>query len=48
MASLRGDKTEIASEAADLLYHLLVLLQARDVSLTDVAAVLREREGKRR
>jgi len=48
MASLRGDKTEIASEAADLLYHLLVLLQARDVSLTDVAAFLREREGKRR
>jgi phosphoribosyl-ATP pyrophosphohydrolase/phosphoribosyl-AMP cyclohydrolase len=48
MASLRGDKKEIAAEAADLLYHLLVVLQGRGLSLADVAAVLREREGKRR
>jgi phosphoribosyl-ATP pyrophosphohydrolase/phosphoribosyl-AMP cyclohydrolase len=48
MASLRGDKKEIAAEAADLLYHLLVVLQARGLSLADVAAVLRDREGKRR
>jgi phosphoribosyl-AMP cyclohydrolase / phosphoribosyl-ATP pyrophosphohydrolase len=48
MAAMRGDKKEIAGEAADLLYHLLVVLQARDLSLADVTAVLREREGKRR
>ncbi|MFL5426878.1 MAG: phosphoribosyl-ATP diphosphatase, partial [Myxococcales bacterium] len=48
MAAMRGDKKEIASEAADLLYHVLVVLQARGLSLADVTAVLREREGKRR
>jgi phosphoribosyl-ATP pyrophosphohydrolase/phosphoribosyl-AMP cyclohydrolase len=48
MASLRGQKQEIASEAADLLYHALVLLQAHDLGLAEVAEVLRLREGKRR
>ncbi len=31
------------NEAADLLYHLLVLLKAKDVRLEDVEAVLKER-----
>jgi phosphoribosyl-AMP cyclohydrolase / phosphoribosyl-ATP pyrophosphohydrolase len=48
MAAMRGDRKEIASEAADLLYHLLVVLQGRGLSLSDVTAILREREGKRR
>lgn len=48
VASLRGDKAEIAWEAADLVYHALVLLQAHGMGLSDVARVLREREGKRR
>jgi len=48
MASLKGTKEEIANEAADLLYHALVLLQAHDLGLRDVAEVLRAREGKRR
>jgi phosphoribosyl-ATP pyrophosphohydrolase/phosphoribosyl-AMP cyclohydrolase len=48
IASLRGDKKEIAHEAADLLYHALVLLKAHGMGLEDVAAVLRSREGKRR
>jgi len=48
MASLRGEPKEIAAEAADLLYHLLVLLQSRGISLADVAAVLRDRERKPR
>jgi len=39
-----GD-AEVAAEAADVLYHLLVGLQARGISLTDVASVLAEREG---
>lgn len=43
LAATAGDKQETASEAADLLYHLLVLLKAADVPLEDVLAVLRDR-----
>jgi len=48
VASLKGDKKEIAHEAADLLYHALVLLQAHGMGLAEVAEALRSREGKRR
>jgi phosphoribosyl-ATP pyrophosphohydrolase/phosphoribosyl-AMP cyclohydrolase len=48
VASLRGKPDEITHEAADLLYHALVLLQAHGITLQDVTAVLRSREGKRR
>jgi phosphoribosyl-ATP pyrophosphohydrolase/phosphoribosyl-AMP cyclohydrolase len=48
IASLRGKRDEIAHEAADLVYHALVLLQAHGMGLADIAAALREREGKRR
>ena len=48
IASLRGDKKEIAHEAADLVYHALVVLQAHGMGLADIAEVLRSREGKRR
>ncbi len=48
IASLRGDKKEIAHEAADLVYHALVVLQAHGMGLEEIAAVLRSREGKRR
>jgi phosphoribosyl-AMP cyclohydrolase / phosphoribosyl-ATP pyrophosphohydrolase len=48
VASLRGNRDEIAHEAADLLYHALVLLQAHGVGLQEVTSVLRSREGKRR
>jgi phosphoribosyl-ATP pyrophosphohydrolase/phosphoribosyl-AMP cyclohydrolase len=48
VASLRGKREEIAHEAADLLYHALVLLQAHGMGLAEIAAVLRSREGKRR
>jgi phosphoribosyl-ATP pyrophosphohydrolase/phosphoribosyl-AMP cyclohydrolase len=48
VASLRGNREEITHEAADLLYHALVLLQAHDIGLQDVTDVLRSREGKRR
>jgi phosphoribosyl-AMP cyclohydrolase / phosphoribosyl-ATP pyrophosphohydrolase len=48
VASLRGNRDEIAHEAADLLYHTLVLLQSHGIGLEDVTAVLRSREGKRR
>ena len=36
---------ETAAESADLIYHWLVLLQARGVSLDEVAAKLEAREG---
>jgi len=48
IASLRGDRQQIAAEAADVLYHLLVLLRAHGMGLADVTEVLRAREGKRR
>lgn len=38
-------KSESASEAADLLYHILVGLRSKGVSLDDVAAALRKRQG---
>lgn len=39
-----GDKA-LTGEAADLLFHLLVLLADRDVALADVLAELDAREG---
>jgi phosphoribosyl-ATP pyrophosphohydrolase/phosphoribosyl-AMP cyclohydrolase len=47
-ASLRGKRDEIAHEAADLIFHALVLLQAHGMGLAEVAEELRKREGKRR
>jgi phosphoribosyl-ATP pyrophosphohydrolase len=38
--AVKGDR-----EAADVLYHLLVMLTARDVTLQDVEAELTRREG---
>ena len=43
LAALGEDKIGIANEAADLLYHLLVLLRDRGVSLAEVVAVLEKR-----
>ncbi len=43
LAAVAGDKKELLDESADLLYHLLVLLNNADLSLSDVADVLRER-----
>jgi phosphoribosyl-ATP pyrophosphohydrolase len=45
IAAAQGDKEALASEAADLLYHLLALLAAAGVSLDEVAAKLEAREG---
>ena len=39
-----GDE-QLKAEAADLLYHLLVLLESRGVALNDVLAVLDKRQG---
>ncbi|MCR9151261.1 MAG: phosphoribosyl-ATP diphosphatase [Rhodobacteraceae bacterium] len=43
--AVRGDRARLTAEAADVLYHLLVMLAARDVTLADVLAELERREG---
>lgn len=43
IAALAEDKTALCNESADLLYHLLVLLQCRDVALAEVIDVLKQR-----
>ena len=43
--AVRGDKERLTAEAADVLYHLLVMLAARDISLADVMAELDRRAG---
>ncbi|MEC7511105.1 MAG: bifunctional phosphoribosyl-AMP cyclohydrolase/phosphoribosyl-ATP diphosphatase HisIE [Pseudomonadota bacterium] len=43
LAATVHDKEELKNEAADLLYHLTVLLQASDMSLNDALEVLRKR-----
>ena len=43
--AVRGDRERLTAEAADVLYHLLVMLAACDVSLDDVLAELARREG---
>jgi phosphoribosyl-ATP pyrophosphohydrolase len=43
LASAAEGKAELVSETADLLYHLLVLLEAREVTLHEVCAELEGR-----
>ena len=45
IAAMSGDRADLTGEAADLVFHLLVLLADADVSLDDVRAELRRREG---
>lgn len=45
IAALSGSREELTGEAADLLFHLMVLLAAKDVSLAEVLAELDRREG---
>ena len=44
--AVKGDRDRLVSEAADALYHLLVMLAARDLTLADVEAELERREGR--
>ncbi len=46
LAGATGDTDELKEEAADLLFHLTVLLQANDVPLSEVMSVLRARHQK--
>ncbi|MES2055874.1 MAG: phosphoribosyl-ATP diphosphatase [Pseudomonadota bacterium] len=45
IAALGGDTKELTSEAADLVFHLLVLLADAGLSLDDVRAEMMRREG---
>lgn len=45
IAALAGDETELVGEAADLMFHLMVLLAEKGVPLERVLAELDRREG---
>jgi phosphoribosyl-ATP pyrophosphohydrolase len=45
IAAVAEDRERLIAEAADLLYHLLVVLQARGVTLSDVEATLQRRSS---
>jgi len=46
IACAKDDRDNLTSEAADVLYHLLVMLASRDIALADVMAVLDARTGQ--
>ena len=46
IAAVQEDKGRLISEAADLLYHLLVVLRARGVALAEVEAELARRTAQ--
>jgi phosphoribosyl-ATP pyrophosphohydrolase len=43
--AVKGDRAALTAEAADVLYHLLVMLAARDVAFDDVLDELERRQG---
>ena len=45
IAAVQDDKTEMTGEAADVLFHLMVLLADMGLSIDDVLAELARREG---
>lgn len=45
LAAVTRDDAGVADESADLLYHLIVLLQARGMAIDDVIAVLKRRHA---
>lgn len=44
--AVKGDRAKLTSEAADALFHLAVMLAARDLTLADVATELARRESQ--
>lgn len=46
LAAVSGDRVELRKEAADVLYHLLVVLRAADLPLAEVYAELAARTGR--
>ena len=46
VSAVSGDKEGLTGEAADVLYHLLVLLKSADITLDEVMAELERRTGQ--
>lgn len=46
IAAISNDRKNLTDEAADLLYHLLVVLKIADIPLTEVFAELERRTGQ--
>jgi phosphoribosyl-ATP pyrophosphohydrolase len=46
IAGIEGDKQALVGEAADVIYHLLVLLEAREIDLAEVLSELERRTGQ--
>ncbi|WP_282058300.1 phosphoribosyl-ATP diphosphatase [Lentibacter algarum] len=44
--AVKGNKAGLTSEAADLLFHLLVVLYANEVSISDVMTELERRQSR--
>ncbi len=44
--TIKDDKTKLVYEAADVLFHLLVMLKSRNVKLGDVMEELEKRQGR--
>lgn len=44
--AVKGDQAGLTSEAADVLFHLLVMLKSRDVAVADVMAELARRQAQ--
>jgi phosphoribosyl-ATP pyrophosphohydrolase len=45
IAAAAESRERLIAESGDLLYHLLILLHARDISLAEIEAALSERQG---
>lgn len=45
IAAAKDDRENLTYEAADVLYHMLVMLASRDVALDDVLSELARRQG---
>ena len=45
LAAVAEDRERVIAEAADLLYHVLVVLEARGIALTEIEAALGRRTG---
>ena len=43
--AVKDDKAALTAEAADVIYHLLVMLASRDIAFSDVLAELERRQG---
>jgi phosphoribosyl-ATP pyrophosphohydrolase len=44
--AVKGDRERLTAEAADVIYHLLVMCAARDVTLAEIEAELARREAQ--